>query len=171
MTFHLAGPSAARVSPQLPLGGRSSPGTVLWGLGGLQRVMNHLDSDSCSVSQCSKCQILRSRSRWGGFEKIIMCLNLLKKRQDSVEANKNVPLKTSSAKLACTWHQISYDKLNFKFLASVCKICITLSQNSDCTFIHSGSVSNSSRHQHTFLHASFYEVVLSPSLVSSSRLF
>lgn len=48
VTFHLAGPSAARVPPQPPLRSRvCAPGAVLRWLGGLKCVMNHLNSDSC----------------------------------------------------------------------------------------------------------------------------
>ena len=66
VTFHLAGPSAARVPPQLPLcGWVCAPGAVLRRLGWLQRVMNHLAGDGRSVSQSSKCVIARWQSNWG----------------------------------------------------------------------------------------------------------
>lgn len=61
VTFHLAGPSAARVSPQLPLRGWvCAPGAALRWLGGLKCVMNHLDSDSCP------------KSGWGGFSLAVL---------------------------------------------------------------------------------------------------
>lgn len=56
VTFHLAGRSAARVSPQLSLRGWvCAPGAVLRWLGGLKCVVNHLNSDNCP------------KSGWGGF--------------------------------------------------------------------------------------------------------
>lgn len=55
VAFHLASASATRVSPQLPLcGWVCAPGALLRWLGRLQCVMNHLDSDSCSLLQYSK---------------------------------------------------------------------------------------------------------------------
>lgn len=65
MSLQLGGPPVPRVPPQLPLGSRVCPGAVLRQLGRLQRVVNHLDVESCLVESCSvyafvifKCQSL-----------------------------------------------------------------------------------------------------------------